>query len=103
MNRWLNSLPPRLQGLAAIGIGLAVVAAGLLVARMLGRQFLPVINPLSGLVLGMGLFQVITGHSRDDLANRRVPQGLMLAAVFAMAGGVFLGLEANLAFFGVRG
>ena len=102
MNRWLSSLPPRVQGLVTLLIAVSVVAVGFFVARLLGNQFYPVILPAAGFITPMGLFQAVTGFSRDDMANRRVPQGLMLGVLFAMALGALVGLEANRAFFGVR-
>lgn len=102
MHDQLNALPPRTQGLVTLVIAAVVVVVGLAVAGMLEDQFYPIIFPAAGFITPMGLFQLLTGYSRDDMANQRVPRALMLGVLVACALGVVVGLEANKAIFGLR-
>jgi hypothetical protein len=94
MNDKLNSLPPRLQGLAALAIALGAALVGLLVARMLGDRFYPVVFPLTGVLAGMGLFQIVSGHSREEIRTLRIPEpwrtGMMMLFVVGGAAGLLL-------------
>ncbi len=102
MNGWLSSLPPRIQGLMTLIISASVVLVGVLVGRVLEDQFYPIVIPLGCAVAPSGLFQIITGHSRDDIAHRRVPLPLMIGLFASMLLGGLIGLELNKLFFGVR-
>ena len=97
----LNSLPPRTQGLATIVIAAGVGLVGLLVARVLGDQFYPIVFPMAGLLAGMGLFQAVSGHSRDDLEKQRVPRAAVGAMFLLNLLGVLCGLGLNRFLYGV--
>jgi hypothetical protein len=102
MNAWLSSLPPRLQGVAALLISATVVVVGLFTARLMRTEFYPVVFPAAGFLAPMGLFQIITGYGRDDMTHRRVPGPLMGFLMLPMIVGALGGLEANRVVFGVR-
>lgn len=94
MNDGLNALPPRLQGLAALVIALGAALVGLFVARMLGDTFYPIVFPLTGMLAGMGLFQVASGHSREEIRHQRIPEpwrtGMWMLLVVGGAAGLLL-------------
>ena len=97
----LNSLPPRTQGLAAVVIAVGVGLVGLLVARMLGDQFYPIVFPMAGLLAGLGLFQAVSAYSRDDIEKQRIPRAAVGAMFLLNLIGVLCGLALNRFLYGV--
>lgn len=95
MSDWLSTLPPRTQGLAALVVAVGASLVGILVARMLGDQFYPIVFPISGLLAGMGFFQVLTGYARDDIAKRRLPSGAAAMHWVLILVGIVGGLGLN--------
>ena len=100
MSIGFNALPPRAQGVAAIAIAAGVAIVGVLVARMLGDEFYPVFFPMSGFVVGLGVFQVVTGYSRDQIQHRQVPAPWNTAMLMLNVVGIGAGLLLNQVLYG---
>lgn len=67
---------------------------------MLGDQFYPIVFPISGGLGGMGLFQVLSGYSRDDIAKRRLPAGAAAVHWVLILVGIVGGLGLNRGLYG---
>ncbi len=100
MSIGFNALPPRAQGVAAIAIAAGVAIVGVLVARMLGDEFYPVFFPMSGFVVGLGVFQVVTAYSRDQIQHLQVPAPWNTAMLMLHVVGIGAGLLLNHVLYG---
>ena len=100
MSIGFSALPPRAQGVAALAVAVGAAVVGVLVARMLEHQFYPLVFPMSGFVVGMGLFQVLSGYSRDQIQHRKVPASWNTAMLMLNVIGIAAGLLLNHTLYG---
>ena len=101
MSTGFNALPARAQGAATLAIAAGAAMAGFFIARMLGDQFYPVIFPMSGFVVGLGLFLVLTGYSREQIQHRQLPAPWTTAMLMLNVVGIAAGLLLNHVLYGV--